>query len=148
VNKCGSMAVKAMELLDSANTTTFGHPEITKVRTGVGNRPGILVSGHDLKDLYELLEQSEGQNIDIYTHSEMLPAHYYPKLKRFNHLYGNYGSAWWNQTKEFESFNGPILMTTNCITNVKESYKSRVFTTGAAGWPGVKHIDDRINGGK
>lgn len=147
VNKCGSMAVKAMELLDFANTTTFGHPEITKVRTGVGNRPGILVSGHDLKDLYELLEQSEGQNIDIYTHSEMLPAHYYPKLKRFNHLYGNYGSAWWNQTKEFESFNGPILMTTNCITNVKESYKSRVFTTGAAGWPGVKHIDDRINGG-
>ena len=147
VNKCGSMAVKAMELLDFANTTTFGHPEITKVKTGVGNKPGILVSGHDLKDLYELLEQSEGQDIDIYTHSEMLPAHYYPKLKKFSHLYGNYGSSWWNQSKEFESFNGPILMTTNCITNLKESYKSRFFTTGTAGWPEVKHIKDRVNGG-
>lgn len=147
VNRCGSMAVSAMELLDRANTSTYGNPVITKVKTNVGSRPGILVSGHDLKDLYELLEQSKDQGIDIYTHSEMLPAHYYPKLKEFDHLYGNYGSSWWNQGKEFDSFNGPILMTTNCITNVKETYKSRFFTTGAAGWPETKHIKDRTNGG-
>ena len=147
VNRCGSIAVSAMELLDRANSTTYGNPEITKVKTNVGVRPGILVSGHDLKDLYELLEQSKDQGIDIYTHSEMLPAHYYPELKKFDHLYGNYGSSWWNQAKEFEAFNGPILMTTNCITSVKETYKSRFFTTGAAGWPGTKHIEDRVNGG-
>jgi hydroxylamine reductase len=147
VNKCGTIAVKAMALLDSANTSTYGNPVITKVKIDAGDRPGILVSGHDLKDLYELLEQSQNQGIDIYTHSEMLPAHYYPALKKFDHLYGNYGSSWWNQAKEFESFNGPILMTTNCITNVRETYKSRFFTTGAAGWPETKHITDRINGG-
>ncbi len=146
VLECGSVAVKAMALLDAANTGTFGHPQITSVKLGVGSRPGILISGHDLLDLKELLEQTEGQGIDIYTHSEMLPAHYYPELKKFSHLYGNYGNAWHRQNVEFASFNGPILMTTNCITPVQPAYQNRIFTTGMAGYPGVKHIPDRVNG--
>ncbi len=144
--ECGGIAVKTMALLDKANTASCGNPEISKVRIGVGNRPGILVSGHDLRDLKELLEQSKDAGIDIYTHSEMLPAHYYPELKKYPHLYGNYGNAWYLQSKEFASFNGPILMTANCITPVQESYKSRIFTTGMAGYPGVKHIADRVDG--
>ena len=146
VLECGNVAVKTMALLDAANTGTFGHPEITSVKIGVGNRPGILISGHDLLDLKELLEQTAGQGIDVYTHSEMLPAHYYPELKKFPHLYGNYGNAWHRQNVEFASFNGPILMTTNCITPVQPAYQKRIFTTGMAGYPGVKHIPDRVNG--
>lgn len=146
INSCGLCAVKAMEILDRANTETFGNPEITKVNIGVGERSGILISGHDLKDLHELLEQTKNENIDIYTHCEMLPAHYYPAFKKYKHLKGNYGSAWWNQSKEFEAFNGPILLTTNCITPVRDSYKDRFFTTGAAGYPGTKHIPDRTDG--
>ncbi len=144
--ECGGIAVKTMALLDKANTATYGTPEISKVRTGVSNRPGILVSGHDLRDLHELLEQSQDAGLDIYTHGEMLPAHYYPELKKYPHLYGNYGNAWYLQNKEFTSFNGPILMTTNCITPVQESYRNRIFTTGTAGYPGVKHIADRVDG--
>ncbi len=144
--EAGEIAVKTMALLDSANTETFGNPQVTTVKTGVGNRPGILISGHDLLDLKELLEQSKDAGIDIYTHSEMLPAHYYPELKKYPHLYGNYGNAWHLQNKEFTSFNGPILMTTNCITPVQDSYKDRIFTTGMAGYPGVPHIADRKNG--
>jgi hydroxylamine reductase len=140
VLKCGEYAVKTMALLDKANTTTFGNPEITKVNIGVGKNPGILVSGHDLRDLRELLEQTEGTGIDIYTHSEMLPAHYYPELKKFKHLVGNYGGSWWHQDKEFATFNGPILMTTNCIVPVKDSYRDRIFTTGVVDYPGVKHL--------
>ncbi|MDO4575310.1 MAG: hydroxylamine reductase [Planctomycetia bacterium] len=146
VLECGTVAVKAMELLDAANTETYGNPEITSVRTGVGTRPGILVSGHDLRDMRELLEQTKDAGIDIYTHSEMLPAHYYPELKQYPHLYGNYGNAWHRQNMEFPAFNGPILMTTNCITPVQESYKDRIFTTGPAGYPGVPHIADRVGG--
>ena len=146
VLECGNVAVKTMALLDAANTGTFGNPEITSVKIGVGNRPGILISGHDLLDLKELLEQTAGQGIDVYTHSEMLPAHYYPELKKFPHLYGNYGNAWHRQNVEFVSFNGPILMTTNCITPVQPAYQNRIFTTGMAGYPGVKHIPDRVNG--
>ena len=146
VLECGSIAVKTMALLDAANTETYGQPQITKVRIGVGTRPGILVSGHDLRDLMELLEQSRDSGIDIYTHCEMLPAHYYPELKKYSHLYGNYGNAWHRQNMEFASFNGPILMTTNCITPVQESYRDRIFTTGRAGYPGVPHIADRQNG--
>ena len=142
----GTTAVKAMELLDKANTETYGIPEITKVSTGVRNNPGILISGHDLRDMEELLKQTEGTGVDIYTHSEMLPAHYYPAFKKYKHLAGNYGNAWWLQNKEFEAFNGPILMTTNCIVPVKDSYKNRIFTTGMAGYPGVKHIPDREEG--
>ena len=137
----GKVGVDGMALLDSANTGTYGHPEVTKVNIGVGNRPGILVSGHDLKDLEQLLEQTKGTGVDVYTHSEMLPAHYYPKFKQYDNFVGNYGNAWWKQKEEFESFNGPILMTTNCIVPPKDSYKARVFTTGAAGFPGCKHID-------
>ena len=144
--EAGEIAVKTMALLDSANTETFGNPQVTTVKTGVGNRPGILISGHDLLDLKELLEQSKDAGIDIYTHCEMLPAHYYPELKKYPHLYGNYGNAWHLQNKEFTSFNGPILMTTNCITPVQDAYKNRIFTTGAAGYPGVPHIADRKNG--
>lgn len=136
----GKFGVDGMALLDSANTGTYGNPEITKVNIGVGKNPGILVSGHDLSDIEELLKQTEGTGIDIYTHSEMLPAHYYPELKKYKHLVGNYGNAWWKQKEEFESFNGPILMTTNCIVTPKESYKSRIFTTGAAGFAGCSHI--------
>ena len=146
VLECGSMAVRTMELLDTANTGTFGQPVITQVRTGVGKRPGILISGHDLLDMKELLEQSADAGIDIYTHSEMLPAHYYPKLAEYPHLYGNYGNAWHRQNVEFAAFNGPILMTTNCITPVQPSYKDRIFTTGMAGYPGVPHIPDRRDG--
>ncbi|WP_343338219.1 Hydroxylamine reductase [Terrisporobacter petrolearius] len=136
----GKVGVDGMALLDSANTGTYGHPEITKVNIGVRNNPGILVSGHDLKDLELLLKQTEGSGIDVYTHSEMLPAHYYPAFKKYSHFAGNYGNAWWKQKEEFESFNGPILMTTNCIVPPKDSYKDRIYTTGAAGFAGVKHI--------
>lgn len=146
VLECGDVAVRVMALLDSANTGAYGKPRITRVKTGVGTRPGILVSGHDLRDLKELLEQSREAGIDIYTHSEMLPAHYYPELKKYPHLYGNYGNAWHRQNIEFASFNGPILMTTNCITPVQESYRNRIFTTGMAGYPGVPHIADRADG--
>lgn len=144
--EAGEIAVKTMALLDQANTDTFGNPQVTTVRTGVGNRPGILISGHDLLDLKELLEQTRDTGIDIYTHSEMLPAHYYPELKKYPHLYGNYGNAWHQQNREFVSFHGPILMTTNCITPVQDAYKDRIFTTGAAGYPGVPHIADREAG--
>lgn len=142
VLKTGEMGVSAMALLDKANTTTYGNPEITEVNIGVGTRPGILVSGHDLNDIQQLLEQSQDAGIDIYTHSEMLPTHYYPKLKRYSHLKGNYGNAWWKQREEFESFNGPILFTTNCIVppTANASYKDRVFTTNSTGFPGWKHI--------
>ncbi|MEF9991914.1 MAG: hydroxylamine reductase [Peptostreptococcaceae bacterium] len=136
----GKVGVDGMALLDSANTGTYGHPEITKVNIGVRNNPGILVSGHDLKDLELLLKQTEGTGIDIYTHSEMLPAHYYPAFKKYDHFAGNYGNAWWKQKEEFESFNGPILMTTNCIVPPKDSYKDRIYTTGASGFEGCTHI--------
>jgi hydroxylamine reductase len=146
VMKAGETAVKTMALLDEANTSTYGNPEITEVNIGVGTKPGILISGHDLKDMEELLKQTAGTGIDVYTHSEMLPANYYPAFKKYDHFVGNYGNAWWKQNEEFESFNGPILMTTNCIIPVKDSYKHRIFTTGMAGYPGVKHIADRKEG--
>ncbi|MCD4829027.1 MAG: hydroxylamine reductase [Candidatus Cloacimonetes bacterium] len=139
----GAVSAQTMALLDKANTETYGHPEVTEVNIGVGSRPGILVSGHDLRDLQELLEQSKGAGIDIYTHGEMLPAHYYPELKKYDHLVGNYGGAWFLQNTEFASFNGAILLTTNCLVPVKDGYKDRLFTTGVVGWPGVKHISDR-----
>lgn len=144
----GKVGVDAMALLDTANTTTYGHPEMTKVNIGVGQNPGILVSGHDLKDLEQLLEQTKGTGIDVYTHSEMLPAHYYPAFKKYDHFVGNYGNAWHKQKEEFESFNGPILMTTNCIVPPKASYKDRLFTTGAAGFLGCTHITQDANGHK
>lgn len=140
----GKYGVDGMAMLDSANTEAYGNPEITKVNIGVGSRPGILVSGHDLKDLEMLLEQTQGTGVDIYTHSEMLPAHYYPKFKKYPNFIGNYGNAWWKQKEEFEAFNGPILMTTNCIVPPKSSYKDRLFTTGAIGYPGCKHINGGI----
>jgi hydroxylamine reductase len=136
----GKFGVDGMALLDKANTSTYGNPEITKVNIGVGKNPGILVSGHDLKDLEALLEQTEGTGVDVYTHSEMLPAHYYPSFKKYKHFIGNYGNAWWKQKEEFESFNGPILMTTNCIVPPKDSYKDRLYTTGSAGYAGCTHI--------
>ncbi len=136
----GKFGVSGMAILDKANTSTYGNPEITKVNIGVGKNPGILISGHDLGDLEQLLKQTEGTGVDVYTHSEMLPAHYYPHLKKYKHLVGNYGNAWWKQKEEFESFNGPILMTTNCIVPPKDSYKDRLFTTGSAGYPGCKHV--------
>jgi len=142
VMKTGDTAVTTMALLDKANTSAYGNPEITEVNIGVGNKPGILISGHDLKDLKELLEQTKGTGVDVYTHSEMLPAHYYPEFKKYDNFVGNYGNAWWKQSTEFESFNGPILMTTNCITPVKDSYKDRMYTTGMAGYPGLVHIED------
>ncbi|PKL91398.1 MAG: hydroxylamine reductase [Candidatus Goldiibacteriota bacterium HGW-Goldbacteria-1] len=142
----GDTAVKTMALLDKANTETYGKPEITKVNIGVRNNPGILISGHDLKDMSELLKQTEGTGVDVYTHSEMLPANYYPAFKKYKQFAGNYGGSWWHQNKEFETFNGPILMTTNCIVPVKDSYKDRIFTTGMAGYPGVKHIAEREDG--
>lgn len=142
--KTGEYGVKGMALLDNANTSAYGNPEITKVNIGVGKRPGILVSGHDLRDFEMLLQQTKDSGIDIYTHSEMLPANYYPEFKKYSHFVGNYGNAWWKQREEFESFNGPILMTTNCIVPPKESYKERLFTTGAAGYPGCKHINGEI----
>lgn len=144
----GKVGVDAMALLDTANTTTYGHPEMTKVNIGVGQNPGILVSGHDLKNLEQLLEQTKGTGIDVYTHSEMLPAHYYPAFKKYDHFVGNYGNAWHKQKEEFESFNGPILMTTNCIVPPKASYKDRLFTTGAAGFLGCTHITQDANGHK
>lgn len=140
----GKYGVDGMAMLDKANTSTYGNPEITKVNIGVKNRPGILVSGHDLKDLEMLLKQSKNSGVDIYTHSEMLPAHYYPHFKKYSHFVGNYGNAWWKQKEEFESFNGPILMTTNCIVPPKKSYIDRLFTAGATGYPGVTHIDGGI----
>lgn len=140
----GKYGVNGMALLDAANTTAYGNPEITKVNIGVGTRPGILISGHDLRDMEMLLKQTEGTGVDIYTHSEMLPAHYYPAFKKYSHFVGNYGNAWWKQKEEFESFNGPILMTTNCIVPPKASYKDRLYTTGAAGFPGCKHIPGDI----
>jgi hydroxylamine reductase len=140
----GKFGVDGMALLDNANTTSYGNPEITKVNIGVGKNPGILISGHDLKDLEQLLEQTEGTGIDIYTHSEMLPAHYYPAFKKYSHFVGNYGNAWWKQNEEFESFNGPILMTTNCIVPPKASYKDRLYTTGAAGFVGCNHIAGEV----
>jgi len=146
VMRAGECAVTTMALLDQANTATYGNPEITKVNIGVRGNPGILISGHDLKDMEELLKQTKGTGVDVYTHCEMLPANYYPKFKNYDHFVGNYGNSWWKQQSEFESFNGPILMTTNCITPVKDSYKDRIFTTGIAGYPGVNHIPDRNNG--
>ena len=140
----GRYGVSGMALLDKANTTAYGNPEITKVNIGVGRNPGILVSGHDLRDLEMLLEQTQGTGVDVYTHSEMLPAHYYPAFKKYPNFVGNYGNAWWKQKEEFESFNGPILMTTNCIVPPKDSYKDRLYTTGAAGYPGCKHIPGEI----
>ncbi len=142
--KTGEYGVQGMALLDKANTSTYGHPEMTKVSIGVGSRPGILISGHDLRDMEMLLKQTEGTGVDVYTHSEMLPAHYYPAFKKYPHFVGNYGNAWWQQKEEFESFNGPILMTTNCIVPPKESYKHRLFTTGSAGYPGCRHIAGEI----
>ncbi|MDG6877194.1 hydroxylamine reductase [Clostridium perfringens] len=144
----GKFGVDGMALLDEANTSTYGHPEITKVNIGVRNNPGILISGHDLKDLEMLLEQTEGTGVDVYTHGEMLPGHYYPKFKKYAHFAGNYGNAWWLQNKEFASFNGPILMTTNCITPVQDSYRRRIFTTGAVGYEGCIHITADENGHK
>lgn len=137
----GKYGVQGMALLDKANTEAYGNPEVTTVDIGVRKNPGILISGHDLKDLEMLLDQTQGTGVDVYTHSEMLPAHYYPFFKKYDNFAGNYGNAWWKQTSEFESFNGPILMTTNCIVPPKASYKDRLWTTGAAGYPGCRHID-------
>ena len=150
VLETGKFGVDTMALLDKANTQAYGNPELTKVNIGTGSRPGILISGHDLKDIQMLLEQTEGTGIDVYTHSEMLPAHYYPELKKYKHLVGNYGNAWWKQKEEFETFNGPIVFTTNCIVppTPKASYKDRVFTTNASGFPGWKHIEADKNGHK
>ena len=141
--KTGEWGVKGMALLDKANTSAYGNPEITKVELGVRNKPGILISGHDLRDLEMLLEQTEGTGVEVYTHGEMLPAHYYPKFKKYRHFAGNYGNAWWKQKEEFEAFNGPILMTTNCIVPPKDSYKARLLTTGAVGFPGCVHIEEK-----
>lgn len=147
---CGEMGVKTMALLDKANTSTYGNPEITKVDIGVRANPAILISGHDLRDMQDLLEQTQGTGVDVYTHSEMLPAHYYPAFKKYSHFAGNYGNAWWRQNEEFESFNGPILFTTNCIVPPRSSstYSDRVYTTGTAGFSGFKHIPARTEGGK
>ena len=144
----GSNGAAAMALLDSANTSAYGNPEISEVNIGVRNNPAILISGHDLKDMEMLLEQTQNTGVDVYTHSEMLPANYYPAFKKYDNFVGNYGNSWWLQDKEFESFNGPILMTTNCITPPKDSYKDRVFTTGVAAYPGMKHIVADENGHK
>ena len=140
----GKYGVSGMAMLDKANTDSYGTPEITKVNIGVRKNPGILVSGHDLRDLEMLLEQTQGTGVDVYTHSEMLPAHYYPAFKKYPNFVGNYGNAWWKQKEEFESFNGPILITTNCIVPPKDSYKNRLYTTGAAGYPGCTHIPGEI----
>lgn len=145
VLECGKNGVDVMALLDKANTDSFGHPEVSTVKLGVGTKPGILVSGHDLRDLEELLKQTEGTGVDVYTHSEMLPAHYYPAFKKYTHFIGNYGNAWWNQVTEFEQFNGPVLFTTNCIVPPKTSYQDRIYTTGASGFDGCVHIADRVD---
>lgn len=144
VLETGSFGVKVMALLDTANTSTYGNPEITKVELGVRNNPAILISGHDLRDLEMLLEQTANTGVDVYTHSEMLPAHYYPAFKKYPHFAGDYGNAWWKQKEEFEAFNGPILLTTNCLVPPKESYKDRIYTTGSVGFSGCKHIDGEI----
>ena len=144
----GEYGVRGMALLDRANTETYGNPEITTVDIGVGSNPGILVSGHDLRDMEMLLEQTQGTGVDVYTHSEMLPAQYYPAFKKYPNFKGNYGNAWWRQKEEFEMFNGPILMTTNCIVPPKDSYKDRLYTTGAAGYPGCTYINGGIGGKK
>ena len=141
VVETGEHGVKGMALLDEANTSSYGNPEISKVNIGVRNNPAILISGHDLKDMEMLLEQTEGTGVDVYTHSEMLPANYYPKFKKYDHFVGNYGSSWWNQREEFKSFNGPVLFTTNCIVPPLDEYKDRIYTTGAAGFKGCKHIE-------
>jgi len=146
VMETGKYGVDVMALLDKANTESYGNPEITEVNIGTRGNPAILISGHDLKDMEELLAQTEGTGVDVYTHSEMLPANYYPKFKKYKHFVGNYGNAWWKQKEEFESFNGPILFTTNCLVPPTESYKDRVYTTGATGFAGVKHIADREPG--
>jgi len=145
----GKYGVEAMALLDKANTSRYGNPEISKVNIGVSDKPGILISGHDLRDMEDLLKQTEGTGVDVYTHSEMLPANYYPELKKYKHFIGNYGNAWWKQNEEFDSFNGPVLFTTNCIVPPKKSstYANRVYTTGASGYPGFIHIAERENGG-
>jgi hydroxylamine reductase len=149
VMKAGDVAVKTMALLDEANTSTYGNPEISEVNIGVGGNPGILISGHDLKDMEELLKQTEGTGVDVYTHGEMLPANYYPAFKKYSHFVGNYGGSWWHQNEEFESFNGPILMTTNCLIPIKKNntYQDRIYTTGMTGYPGVTHIADRKENG-
>lgn len=148
VIETGKYGVQVMELLDKANTSSYGNPEITKVNLGVGKNPSILISGHDMKDIEELLKQTEGTGVDVYTHSEMLPAHYYPAFKKYSHFVGNYGGAWWNQTNDFETFNGVFLFTTNCIVPPRKNstYSDRVYTTGASGFEGFKHIEDRKNG--
>ena len=148
VMETGRYGVRGMDLLDRANTETYGNPEITKVNIGVRSNPAILISGHDLKDLEMLLEQTQGTGVDVYTHGEMLPAHYYPAFKKYENFAGNYGNAWWKQKEEFESFNGPVLLTTNCLVPPKDSYKDRLFTTGNAGYPGCVHIDADENGHK
>ena len=146
--KTGEYGVKVMALLDEANTSALGTPEITKVKIGAGKRPGILISGHDLWDLKQLLEQSKDSGVDIYTHSEMLPGHGYPELNKYTHLIGNFGSAWQNQQKEFDNINGCILMTTNCLMRPRESYKDRIYSTNVVGWDGVKHVNTKEDGTK
>ena len=148
VLECGKYIVDTMALLDKANTETYGHPEITEVNIGVGDKPGILISGHDLKDMEQLLEQTKDSGVDVYTHSEMLPAHYYPAFKKYDHFVGNYGGAWHAQVSEFESFNGPIVMTTNCLVPPKDSYKDRLYVTGVVGFPDIKRVPEDENGNK
>ena len=149
VMKAGETAVNTMALLDEANTTAYGSPEITEVNIGVGKNPGILISGHDLKDMEELLKQTKGTGVDVYTHGEMLPANYYPAFKKYDHFVGNYGGSWWHQNREFESFNGPLILTTNCLIPIKKenTYLDRLFTTGVVNYPGARHIEDRVEGG-
>lgn len=149
VMKAGATSVETMALLDEANTKTYGHPEITEVNIGVGKNPGILISGHDLKDMEELLKQTEGTGVDVYTHGEMLPANYYPAFKKYPHFIGNYGGSWWHQNKDFETFNGPIVLTTNCLIPIKQenTYLNRLFTTNVVNYPGAEHIADRPAGG-
>jgi hydroxylamine reductase len=149
VMKVGETAVNTMALLDQANTTAYGNPEITEVNIGVGKNPGILITGHDMKDMEELLKQTEGTGVDVYTHGEMLPANYYPAFKKYDHFVGNYGGSWWHQNTEFESFNGPILLTTNCLVPLKKNntYLDRLFTTGVVGYENAVHIADRPEGG-
>lgn len=148
VLKAGETSVKTMAMLDQAHTSTYGHPEISEVNLGVRNNPAILISGHDLKDMDELLKQTEGTGVDVYTHGEMLPANYYPAFKKYNHFAGNYGGSWWEQTREFETFKGPILLTTNCLVPLKKNntYLDRLYTTGMVGMTGARHIPDRKNG--